>query len=270
MPLANHSSPLSADDVWAALLRLRRSARASELGSAAADTEGAELAALFAPLAAAAERGTVAVGHLGQSLDGRIALACGASRWLTGDEDLDHTHRLRAFADAVLVGAGTVAADDPQLTVRRCPGDHAVRVVLDAERRLGAGYGVFRDGPAPTLLVCAADRADGPRHGAAEVVGVPRRGDALHPRDVLAALAERGLRVVFVEGGGVTISRFLAAGALDRLHLTVAPVVIGSGRPGLSLPEIGTLDRALRPPTAVHRLGADVLFDLDLAAERRP
>jgi hypothetical protein len=101
----------------------------------------------------------------------------------------------------------------------------------------------------------------GERVGHAEVLGVASDGDGVAPADVLAALAARGLGFVFIEGGGVTVSRFLAAGVLDRLQVTVAPMIIGSGRPALTLPEIATLDVALRPPTRVVRLGGDVLFD---------
>ena len=76
--------------------------------------------------------------------------------WISGAADLLHTHRLRALFDAVLVGAGTVRADDPLLTTRRCRGPSPVRVIIDTERRLGPHYQVFRGGPA-TLLLCAED-----------------------------------------------------------------------------------------------------------------
>ena len=205
------------------------------------------------------------VAHLGQSLDGRIAAANGASRWVTGDEDIVHNHRMRALFDAVVVGAGTVAHDDPQLTVRAVPGPDPVRVVLDTQRRLGAEYRVFNDGAAPTLLLCAADLAKpGERQGQAEVLGAATSDQSLCPHAVLDCLAERGLPRVFVEGGGVTVSRFLAAGCLHRLQITIAPLILGSGRPSITLPEIEQLSAGLRPVVRRHDLGADVLFDCRL------
>jgi riboflavin biosynthesis pyrimidine reductase len=85
---------------------------------------------------------------------------------------------------------------------------------------------------------------------------------------VLAALAARGLRRVFVEGGGITVSRFLAAGALDRLHVTIAPLLIGSGIPAFTLPEAATLTESLRFDWSVHRVGADLLVDIPLSRAR--
>ena len=87
---------------------------------------------------------------------------------------------------------------------------------------------------------------------------------AMDPAAVLAMLAERGLTRVLVEGGGVTISRFLDAGLLDRLHVVVAPMLIGSGRPALSLAPIMRLDAALRPGCRHQVMGDDMFFDLDL------
>jgi diaminohydroxyphosphoribosylaminopyrimidine deaminase / 5-amino-6-(5-phosphoribosylamino)uracil reductase len=205
------------------------------------------------------------VAHLGQSLDGRIAAANGASRWVTGALDIVHNHRMRALFDAVVVGAGTVRHDDPQLTVRAVPGANPVRVVLDTRRRLGPAYRLFNDGAAPTLLLCAEALAQpGERLGQAEVLGVATLERSLCPRAVLDALAARGLRRVFIEGGGLTVSRFLAAGCLDRLQITVAPLIIGSGRPSITLPEIEQLGAGLRPEVRRHVLGADVLFDCRL------
>ena len=202
------------------------------------------------------------VAHLGQSLDGRIAAANGASRWVTGEADIVHNHRMRALFDAVVVGAGTVRHDDPQLTVRAVQGPDPVRVVLDPGRRLGAEYRVFNDDEAPTLLLCAAELAEsGERQGRAEVLGVASRDGSLCPRAVLECLAGRGLARVFVEGGGVTVSRFLAAGCLHRLQITIAPLILGSGRPSITLPEIEQLSAGLRPAVRRYELGADVLFE---------
>ncbi|MGQ9366320.1 RibD family protein [Azospirillum sp. ST 5-10] len=229
-------------------------------------SEGAALCDLYLPLVAAAAGRPYAVAHLGQSLDGCVATAGGASQWVTGHEDVVHNHRLRALADAVLVGAGTAAADDPRLTVRHCAGAHPVRVVVDPGRRLPETLTLFTDDAAPTLLLCTAAAAQGgPRHGAAEVVGLPATADGrLCPRAVRAALAERGLPLLFVEGGGVTVSRFLEAGALDRLQVTVAPLFLGAGRRGVALPAVAAMDEALRPPARRFALGPDVLFDCRL------
>ncbi len=222
------------------------------------------LAALFGPLLAPPAQGVV-IGRLAQTLDGRIATLSGNSKWIGGPGDLRHTHRLRALCDAVIVGAGTVRADDPLLTTRLCAGPSPVRVVIDAGRRLGTEYGLFREGP-PTLLATAIP---GPAmHGRAEALLVPRAASGgLDLTALLAALAARGLKKIFVEGGGQTVSGFLRAGLLDRLHVTVAPMILGSGRPAFDLPEVGRIEQGMRFTWTVHDITPDVLFDI--AIDRR-
>lgn len=224
------------------------------------DAAARHLLDVYLPLVA---RSRLTIAQLGQSLDGRIATESGHSRYVTGPDDIRHLHRLRALVDAVVVGPGTVAADDPRLTVREVSGPQPVRVVLDPRNRLSGDYHLFRDRDAPTLLFRGDETAPPP---GVEVVREPVTGGEFDPDAVLRRLAARGLRRVLVEGGGRTVSRFLAAGVLDRLHVTVAPLVIGSGRPGLMLPPIGTMDEALRPECRHFSLGHDILFDFRFTA----
>lgn len=201
------------------------------------------------------------VAQLGQSLDGRIATLSGESLYINGEEGLDHLHRLRAGVDAVVVGAGTVVADDPQLTVRRVSGRSPARVVIDPRGRLNGGGRWLADDGAARILVSAAPR---PLAGAENLV-LPARGDRIAPADIVIALASRGYRRLLVEGGARTISAFIDAGAIDRLHLIIGCMIIGSGKAGLDLHPLDRLADAMRPTTEVYRLGRrDILFDCAL------
>lgn len=261
-PMADNRAQqrLTDDAEWQSLL-------AARYEGAALPRASTPQSALYSPLIEAGlESASFVIGHLAQSLDGRIATVSGVSQWLSGDADLLHTHRMRALADAVLVGAGTVLHDNPQLSVRHCDGPNPLRIVIDPERRLDGTQRVFQDNVSPTLLLVAEDRVTANETcGNAEVVGVPRGTHGLDPQAILLLLQERGLTWLFVEGGGVTVSRFLAAGALDRLQITVAPVILGSGRPSVSLPEITDLSDSLRPRTRRFDLDGDIMIECDFS-----
>lgn len=227
-----------------------------------------DLLDLYLPLCSATASRPIVVGHLGQSLDGFIATESGDSQFVTGQANVVHMHWLRGLCDAIVVGAGTVAADDPQLTTRHVPGPHPLRVIFDPSRRLAPGYRVFTDAAAATLYVCRQEHiASGETHmGRAPMVAVSAAEPGGAPGALLRLLQDRGCARVFVEGGGVTVSAFLEAGLLDRLHLAVAPVIIGSGRPAIRLRPPTHLRDCARPAYRVYRMGGDVLFDCDLRA----
>ena len=225
---------------------------------------GLELLDWYLPMALACRARPLTVAHLGQSLDGRIATLEGVSRTLNGPENLTHLHRLRALCDVIIVGAGTVECDNPQLTTRRVSGLNPVRVILDPRRRLAAHYGIFQDKAAPTWVMCAEELAETTTLNHYRLIGVPYRNQRLDLAAVVRRLHDCGLFGIFIEGGGFTVSAFLAAGLLDRLQIAIAPLIIGSGRMGISLPAIEDLSQGLRPHCCRYGMGEDVLFDCRL------
>lgn len=205
---------------------------------------------------------------MGQSIDGRIATESGHSKYINGAAGLDHLHQLRALVDAVVIGVGTAIADNPQLTVRRVIGPNPARVVIDPRARLPAASRLLEDDGTRRIVIVGKE-ATPPFAAEVEVARVNLNSGRAAPAEILAVLAERGLRRVLVEGGSQTVSSFLIAGCLDRLHIITAPMLLGAGQPSIELPPVERADEALRPPVRAHLLADEVLFDVDLSAQRK-
>lgn len=193
---------------------------------------------------------------LATSLDGRIAMPSGESRWITGEASRTQGHRLRASHDAILVGVETVLADDPELTVRFGEEGSAVaqplRIVLDSRLRTPPSAKVASG---KTLILTATEPHP---IGNAEVIRVAS-ADGRPPIDaVLAALADRNITSVLIEGGGQVAASFIRAGRVDRLEWFRAPILLGAeGRPciaGLALAKLGNAPK-------FRRLSAEPLGD---------
>lgn len=200
------------------LARLAASGVDTELGLMAAEAREAN-----AQWLTAVDRGRpYVVVKAAMTLDGRIATASGESKWITGEAARKQAHRLRAECGAVLVGRGTVEADDPQLTVRLTRvKNQPVRVVLDPGRELLPRHKVF-DGKAPTIRVVSVNAEEGDLQ--ADCVD-----GRLDLREVMRELFRRGVTSLIVEGGGHTIGSFLDAGLIDRVELFVATRIFGAG-----------------------------------------
>jgi diaminohydroxyphosphoribosylaminopyrimidine deaminase/5-amino-6-(5-phosphoribosylamino)uracil reductase len=221
---------------------------------------------LYLPLLIGARAGELAVGHMGS--DGEESRAPLDEPTTQVTEGMMHLHRMRALFDAVIVGVRTILWDDPLLSTRLVVGPHPTRVVLDPHGRLERPRRVLTESVAPTI-VCV-DPALLPQRearGHVDYLGVPTGPSGFDARALFHELRTRfGLRRFFVEGGGTTVSRLLSAGLLDRVQVSVAPMVMGSG-PMLRMSPLAALKQSLAPSCRHIRLGAEAFFDLDLLAE---
>lgn len=205
---------------------------------------------------------------LAQSLDGRIATASGESRWITGPAARREVHAARARADAVLIGAGTVRADDPMLDVRDLglPGARPLRVVAGGRLHLPARGRLAESARLLPLLICHGPRADAGHRAAwaaagAELAEIPGDPDGqMDIRAMLALLGARGLSRVFCEGGGQLAASLVTAGLVDEIVTYAAGVVLGAdGRPATGRLGLQTLAEAPRYRLAdVRRTGDDL------------
>ncbi|MEU9718095.1 bifunctional diaminohydroxyphosphoribosylaminopyrimidine deaminase/5-amino-6-(5-phosphoribosylamino)uracil reductase RibD [Streptomyces sp. NPDC047976] len=193
------------------------------------------------------------------TLDGRSAAEDGSSRWITSPESRADVHRLRAEADAVLVGGGTLRADDPHLAVRGVDGAvQPLRVALDTRAGLPATARILDDA-APTLIVTGED-ADTAHLPGADVLRLPLSDDGRLPLGpLLAELYRRGVRSVLLEGGPTLAGAFLEAGAVDRVIGYIAPALLGAGPAALAGAGITNIAHAVRLDiTEAVRTGTDL------------
>ncbi|MFB6715533.1 MULTISPECIES: bifunctional diaminohydroxyphosphoribosylaminopyrimidine deaminase/5-amino-6-(5-phosphoribosylamino)uracil reductase RibD [unclassified Streptomyces] len=195
------------------------------------------------------------------TLDGRIAAADATSRWITSPESRADVHRLRAEADAVVVGSGTARTDDPQLGARGVEGAvQPLRVVVDTDATAVRPGARVLDGTAPTLIA-VADDSDTRRLPEGAVLRLPRAatGPGLDIPALLAALYGRGIRSVLLEGGPTLAGSFVAAGTVDKVVGYLAPVLLGAGPAALADAGISTIAEALRlDVTETVRIGPDL------------
>jgi GTP cyclohydrolase II len=204
-----------------------------------------------------------------QTVDGRIATRTGDSKWISGEAERRISHALRAACDAVLVGAGTVAQDDPQLTVRLVPGANPIRVVLDSSLRTPLAAHVIDD--AATTVVFTAPHADPTRRAQLRSAGVTVRDAApsengLDVASVLRQLRDSGVESVMVEGGRRVITSLFAAELVDRLVVSVSPTIVGAGVEAVGDLGITQIADGVRLTNrAVYLAEDDVLLGWDVA-----
>jgi 5-amino-6-(5-phosphoribosylamino)uracil reductase/diaminohydroxyphosphoribosylaminopyrimidine deaminase/5-amino-6-(5-phosphoribosylamino)uracil reductase len=170
-----------------------------------------------------------------QTLDGRLATRHGSSQWISGPESLQFSHTQRAAHAAIMVGVNTVLADDPRLTVRLVAGRDPLRVVVDSHLRIPLTAGVLRDGAATGTLIAAVAPAPPAARTAlselgATVLELPAGPDGLVDLAVLLdELGARHIPNVMVEGGAALITNLLRTHLADRLAVTIAPKILGTG-----------------------------------------
>ena len=241
--------------------RLRRRGIAIESG-----VEAAACAELIAGFSTVARLGRPLVAlKLAASLDGRIASRTGAARWITGAAARRAVHRLRDEYDAVMVGAGTVIADDPALTCRRPRGRDPLRVVVDGRLRVPLSARVLTNAAAPGTLLATTMQTGRKlatlRQRGVSVLALPGRKGVLSLRRLLARLAQRGVTSVLIEGGATLAAAALRERVVDRLFVFVAPKLIGGdGVPMLGPLGVSAMGDALGVRVlGISRLGADWL-----------
>ncbi|MBK8130578.1 MAG: bifunctional diaminohydroxyphosphoribosylaminopyrimidine deaminase/5-amino-6-(5-phosphoribosylamino)uracil reductase RibD [bacterium] len=188
-----------------------------------------------------------------QSLDGRIALGNGKSRWITGEASRTEVHRIRARLDAVMVGVQTILDDDPELNVRHVKGRDPVRIIADSKLRIPDSARVLRhrDQSKTWILTTDAapsDRADDLRKRGVQIIYCPPARDGrVDFRQAIPELARRDIASILVEGGGTVHAALLGEGLCDELIVAVAPLVIGAdGRASVGELMLSELDNAPR------------------------
>lgn len=237
--------------------------------------EAHEAAALLLPMPDRTTKTVHVAAKVAQSLDGRLATTEGDSKWISGPEEREVTHALRARADAVLVGVGTVLTDNPRLTVRSVTGSSPTRVVLDARLRIPLTSHVLEP-EAPTLVI-TSDRAPLARQRAVEQTGatvcvVPGGPDGVALLPALTHLYRRGICSLLVEGGGAIVTSFIAQRLVDRLIVSVSPLLIGRGVDTIGELGVRRMEQVVRLRQVVRlSVGCDtVIAGCPTDAERAP
>ncbi len=205
---------------------------------------------------------------LAQTVDGRIATTTGNSQWISSAESLRLAHQLRAASDAVMVGSGTILADDPRLTVRLVRGRNPTRIVLDSRLRTPLTAKVLTEQDIAPTIIATTTRASEKKVARLRDMGIEisvikenRRGE-IDAVQLLRTLGQRGIASVLVEGGSRVVTSLLRLKLVDRLVIIIAPSILGRGIEAVGELDIRNINQAIKLSfTRTYRMGPDLIIE---------
>ena len=203
---------------------------------------------------------TYLLGHLAQTLDGFIATQTGESKYISSEENLFHIHALRAISDIIIVGYNTVRLDNPLLTTRLVKGKNPMRIILDKNNKLDKKYNVFanKDGNGYKII---SDKLRSSDHN---IFQLPMIDNQFDEKDIISLMTKLNKKIIFIEGGGKTISRFYEKNLLHKLHLCISPIILGQGISSFIVPKKESLNKVSDHKISYNKMGCDILCDIDL------
>jgi diaminohydroxyphosphoribosylaminopyrimidine deaminase/5-amino-6-(5-phosphoribosylamino)uracil reductase len=201
------------------------------------------------------------------TLDGKTATESGDSKWITNDMSRRYVHKLRAMVDAVMVGGGTILADDPQLTCRIAGGKDPIRIIVDSALTIPFNSQVLHlNSPARTVIATVA--ANGPKaeklsECGVEILQCGERSGRVDLRDLCGRLGRMGVQSVLLEGGHTLAGEFLRSGLIDKFFFFYAPKILGGAGPGLFAGDgAGKMMDAIKLRNLkIRRFGEDLLIE---------
>ena len=197
------------------------------------------------------------IGQIGQSLDGKIALLNGNSHYINDKNSISYLHSLRSICDAVVVGVNTIRKDDPLLTTRAIKGPNPQRIIIDPSLKLTNKYKVFKDGM-PNIIFTHSKLNK--KFNNTQIYQLPERN---FTNLIYQNINRLGYKLVLVEGGSKTISKFLENGLLNIMQFIIAPTIIGSGINSINIEPITNLKNVIRTKNNIYKFGKEIIVSLE-------
>ena len=222
---------------------------------------GKMLFSLFFPIIFNSKESPYLIAHLAQTLDGFIATNSGESKYISSNDNLTHIHMIRAISDIIIVGYKTVELDNPMLTTRLVTGKSPMRIIIDKNNKLSNKYNVFRN-PDNNGYKIISDKTYTKKEN---VFQLPLDKNKFNLNDIYDLIKKLRKKIVFIEGGGETVSEFYNNNKLDRLHICISPSILGKGRSSLMIEKKISLNEILEHEVRYFQTGADILCDIELS-----
>ena len=219
------------------------------------------LFSLFLPIIFNSKESPYLIAHLAQTLDGFIATNSGESKYISSNDNLTHIHMIRAISDIIIVGYKTVELDNPMLTTRLVTGKSPMRIIIDKNNKLSNKYNVFKN-PDDNGYKIISDKTHTKKEN---VFQLPLDKNKFNLNDIYDLIKKLRKKIVFIEGGGATVSEFYNNNKLDRLHICISPSILGKGRSSLMIEKKMSLNEILEHEVRYFQTGTDILCDIELS-----